>query len=380
MTSRAWMTPALAALLAVGVTSGPSALQQPQQQLVPRRPTDNPNDRPWPDAAAMAQRRQDAERRRLFRSEEPLAVTLSFDWKAVDRDRNPNSEVTFPGTAEILGDDGKPVTIPMRVRTRGHSRRNPATCTFAPLRLEFERPATRGTAFAGHGALKLGTHCRKGSEEVVRREYLIYRMFNLLTPRSFRARPVLAKYIDTVTKTTIAEDMALLIEDDDDVGDRLEGRITTQANIIFARVDQDALNLMMLFQYMIGNTDFSIMVQHNIRLVQTREGRRYAVPYDFDYAGLVDAGYAVPGKGLPITSVRDRLYRGPCRTPAEWQPYFDKIKAEKTNMLQLVQTLPGLSVPYRRNATSYLEEFYRKIDRPFDVKKDLIDTCQKIGM
>ena len=154
----------------------------------------------------------------------------------------------------------------------------------------------------------------------MRREYLIYRMFNLLTPRSFRARLVEAKYIDTVSKTTVAEDLAILIEDDDDVADRLEGRITTQENIIFARVDPDALNLMMLFQYMIGNTDFSILVQHNIRLVQTQEGRRYAVPYDFDYSGLVDAGYAVPGKNLPITSVRDRLYRGPCRTPAEWQP------------------------------------------------------------
>ncbi len=378
MIIRSWTAPALAILLAASVWSGPSALQQ--QQLAPRRPTDNPNDRPWPTPERLAERKQDAENRRLFRTDEPLKMTLSFDWKAVDRDRNPESETTCPGTAEIMGDDGKPLTIPMRVRTRGHSRRNTATCTFSPLRLEFDRPSTRGTDLAGHGALKLGTHCRRGSEEVVRREYLVYRMLNRLTPLSFRARPVLAKYIDTVSKNTIAEDMALLIEDDDDVARRLEGRITTQAQVIFPRVDQDALNLMMLFQYMIGNTDFSIMVQHNIRLVQTQDGRRYAVPYDFDYAGLVDAGYAVPGKDLPITSVRDRLYRGPCRTPAEWQPYFDKLKAEKASLLQLVQTAPGLSPQYRRSATNYLEDFYRKIDRPFDVKREIIDACQKIGM
>ena len=248
------------------------------------------------------------------------------------------------------------------------------------MRLQFQRRDTDETVFAGHGALKLGTHCRKGSEEIVRREYLAYRMFNLLTPRSFRARPVLARYIDTVTKATVAEEMGLLIEDDDDVARRLEGRITTQEQVIFARVDPDALNLMMLFQYLIGNTDFSIMVQHNIRLVQTQEGRRYAVPYDFDYSGLVDAGYAVPGKNLPITSVRDRLFRGPCRTADDWKPYFDRFKSEKPNFLNLIQTLPGLGPRFQRDATNYLEQFYRKLDRPFEVKRDIIDACEKIGM
>jgi hypothetical protein len=137
---------------------------------------------------------------------------------------------------------------------------------------------------------------------------------------------------------------------------------------------------MMVFEYMIGNTDMSIYVQHNVRLIQTPAGARFPVPYDFDYSGIVNAGYAVPAKGLGITSVRDRLYRGPCRTAEEWQPYFDRMIAAKPDLLALYDTLPGLRPEYRRDAKSYLEEFFRTIASPARVKRELIDKCVKIGM
>jgi hypothetical protein len=35
--------------------------------------------------------------------------------------------------------------------------------------------------------------------------------------------------------------------------------------------------------------------------------RPVVVPYDFDYAGIVDAYYAVPNEGLEIENVRQRF-------------------------------------------------------------------------
>ena len=370
-----WQRTGSILLLALGVLSVGPAAQQTQ------KPTPSPTTQKPPlDAAAIAERKREAERRRLFRSEEPLPITLTADFKAVMKDRNPKSVVTFPATIAFATNDGKPISMPLKIRTRGHSRRNPVTCSFAPLRLEFDKALAKGTVFDGHGSLKLGTHCRKGTEEVILREYAMYRMYNLLTPKSFRARIAKVKYVDAVTDKVVAEEDGLFIEDDDDVAKRLEGRIVSLDSAVFARVDQDALTLMMLFEFMIGNTDFSVVLQHNVVLVQTVDIRRFTVPYDFDYSGLAESGYAAVGKGLPITSVYDRLYRGPCRTVAEWQPYLDKMKAAKPELLGVLDAVTGLSPSYRRGAKGYLEGFYKVIESPYNTKRDLIEKCVKVGI
>src|SRR6476620_10941599 len=110
---------------------------------------------PFPDEATLAKRKNDADNRPLFSTETPLEFTLTADFKTVNKDRNPNSTKVFPATMTV-GDK----TFPLNIRTRGHVRRMSQTCTFAPLRLEFDGEKTKGTIFEGHKNLKLGTHCR----------------------------------------------------------------------------------------------------------------------------------------------------------------------------------------------------------------------------
>lgn len=373
-----WIPHALAALVAVAPLSAalPSGQAPDPQAARPAAPAASA--KPFPDAAALAERKREAERRRLFRSDAPLELTLAANFRAVMRDRK--SVATFPATISFATADGSTKSIPLRIRTRGHSRRNPRTCTFAPLRLEFDKATTKGTVFAGHGNLKLGTHCRSGVEEVILREYAIYRMYNLLTPKSFRARVATMTYVDSATGKQVAAEAGLFLEDADDVAKRMEGRIIALEGALFPRLDQETLSLMMLFQYMIGNTDFSIIARHNVRLVVTKDVRRYPVPYDFDYSGLVHSGYAVAARSLPITSVRDRLYRGPCRTATEWQPHLDKVRAAKPDIFAVLDSVAGLSESYRRSAKGYLERFYKTINQPNLVKRELIDNCVKVGM
>ena len=362
---------AFAVLMVISSFQLESAARQPQAP-----PKQQP---PWPDAATLAERKREAERRRLFRSDEPLRVTLKADFRAVMRDRDPDSATTFPATISFPDGDGAVQSMPLRIRTRGHSRRNVRTCSFAPLRLEFDKARSKGTVFDGHGPLKLGTHCRSGQQEVILREHAIYKTFNLLTPRSFRSRVAKMTYLDAATGKLIAEESGLFIEDDDDVAKRLEGRIIEAAQPVFVTIDPGSLDLMMLFEYMIGNTDFSIMGQHNVRVVQTEAGRRFAVPYDFDYSGLADAAYARPSPALPINTVRDRLFRGPCRTAAEWQPHVEQVRAVKSKVMELFDA-PELSPSYRQNAKSYLEQFYRTLDRPETLNRAIITPCVKVGM
>ena len=343
------------------------------QTAVPKPPA------PFPDAAALTERRREAENRALFRSAEPLAFTLTADFSAVDKDRDPRSVKTFPATISFPMADGTTASRSIRIRGRGHSRRG-RTCDFTPLRLEFVKDEMRGTVFGGQNAIKLGTHCRVSDsfEQYVLREYTAYRIFNLLTPHSFRARLARARYVDAASQKLIGEHNGMFIEDSDDVAKRMEGRINEQRQFPFPRLDYNYLTLVAVFEYMIGNTDVAFAAQHNVRVVETPAFRRYAVPYDFDYSGLVDAIYAVVDKKrVPeITNVYQRRYIGPCRTVEELEPILAKMRAARADIYALYDR-PAFTEKSRKDARSYLDGFYKTIDRPAQIKRELVDTCWK---
>ena len=150
---------------------------------------------------------------------------------------------------------------------------------------------------------------------------------------------------------------------------------------MFQYVDQRQLMFMSMFQYMIGNSDYSILALHNVIMLDDAKGVRYTVPYDFDYSGLVDAHYAVPAKGLPIVSVRDRLYRGPCKSEAEVNEALKPFREKQAELLALPATLTqyGLSDGQRKDAEKYLNEFFEIISKPDKVKKTFVTDCKTGG-
>jgi hypothetical protein len=334
---------------------------------------------PWPDAEVIRQRHADAANRRLFQSTDPLTITLTANFNAVNKDRDENSTKRFPATFVVPGDGGKSSTVNVDLGTRGHFRLRQTSCSFVPLRVDFDRQKVTGTVFDGQKTLKLVTHCRenKAYEQYVMREYLVYRILNLLTPRSFRARLAKATYLDSVSGKLLTTRYGMFLEDDDDVARRMDGRIAELFNASFKEVDAESQTLMFVFEYMIGSTDLSIIKLHNVRLVQDRARVLYPVPYDFDLSGLVDTSYALVDKRLGISSVRDRLYRGPCRTQAELEPVLQKMRATRQEVLALYDSLPDLDPAYGRNAKKYLEEFYTLIGRPDQVKRLLVDGCTR---
>jgi len=337
---------------------------------------------PWPDAAVLRQRRAEADSRRLFQKPDPLTFTLTANFNAVNRDRDENSTARFPATLVVAGDDGKSHSLKVNLSTRGHFRLRQTSCSFVPLRVDFDRQTASGTVFDAQKALKLVTHCRENNayEQYTIREYLVYRIYNLLTPSSFRARLAKANYVDAASGKPLTARYGMFLEDEDDVARRMEGRIAELFNARFKELDAESQTLMFVFEYMIGSTDLSVIKLHNVRLVQDRARTLYPVPYDFDMSGLVDTSYALVDKRLGIASVRERLYRGPCRTAAQLEPVLEKFRAARPQVLALYDSVPELDPGYRRDATKYLEEFYSLIARPDRVKKALIDGCAQEGM
>jgi hypothetical protein len=184
-------------------------------------------------------------------------------------------------------------------------------------------------------------------------------------------------YVDAATGTTLTSRYSMFLEDDNDVARRAEGRIVDLPNVLFKDLDAEAITLVSLFEYMIANTDYSIIKLHNIRLIQSPDRVLRPVPYDFDYSGLVDTRYSSPDKKLGIESVRERLYRGPCRTSAELEPVLATMRARKADILAVYDTFADLDAGYRRQAKKYLDDFFSVIERPDRVKRELVDDCRR---
>jgi hypothetical protein len=335
----------------------------------------------WPSADELRNRRQEAEALPLFASNDPITFTLAGDMKTVNKDHDAKSTKQYPAEIRIARPDGQIDAIPVTLSARGHLRRMARTCDSVPLRVELDKAHVKNTAFQGQKVLKLVVQCSGGGEyeQYVYREYLAYRIFNLLTPlRSFRARLAKITYVDAAGKTT-ATRAGIFLEDDGDVARRLEGRTVALPRVKFENVDADSLNLMMVFEYMIGNTDFSIFALHNIVLVQKPDEKPlYTIPYDFDVSGLVNPPYALPARGLTIKTVIERLYRGPCRPLEQVEPTVANFVAKKDLVMALPDGIAGMDKRARDEVKMYLESFYSTLKDSKDVKRTFVENgCTK---
>jgi len=292
----------------------------------------------------------------------------------------------LPATLHYVDETGQRISLPLQVRARGNTRLQ--ICTFPPIRLDFKPEASVGTLFAGLPDLKVVNQCKRDRRhaDYVRLEHRIYRIFNLLTPLSFRARMLRISYRDTDGWIPPFTAAAFLIEDIEDVARRNDMRVIRRARLGVADVDPAHTNLLELFQYLIGNTDWSAYQAskrrdeccHNGRTIQPGgvSGGVVVVPFDFDYAGLVNASYAVPHPDLRIPSVRKRVYRGMCANNGYVAASIERLLQARAQIEALFAG-GGLRDRARSPALSYIKRFYDIIEDEHEVKRRIYDSCRR---
>ena len=320
--------------------------------------------------------------RSLFDSHEILEVRIEAPLTTFARTR---SDVDYlDGTFSYTDESGESRSFDLKLRARGRYRREKKTCSFPPIRLNFKTGQVEGTVLDGEDKLKLVTHCRsKGdrNEQFVLREYMTYRILQILTDKSFRTRLLRITYINSEKDDAPMTKYGFVIEDDDSVGERLGLTAPDRRSLKYDELDAKQTNLVNVFQYLIGNTDYSLIrgpaddnCCHNA--VPFSDGNTISpIPYDFDFSGLVNAPYAEPNPKLSIRSVRTRLYRGRCSNGEHLAESIAYIKSKQAEIFALVDEIDGFNRSSRQSVTRYLNDFFEEISKEKSIEKKFIKRC-----
>ena len=263
-------------------------------------------------------------------------------------------------------------TISINARVRGNSR--VSFCRFPPLRLDFASDDTQLTVFAGQDKLKLVTHCKSDNDRAegdVLDEYTAYRIFNLISDASYRVRLLRITYNDTDNelKDLEREYHGYLIESDRELAARLDGQVANITDVHYSRLDDDQTTLGYVFQYLIGNTDYSLLTAdtkkiccHNVDLIDV-SGKLLAVPFDFDFSGLVNAAYARPNAVVNLKRVTERRYIGYCKSAMQSvESSLQQISALRKEILAVAREVPVIAEKDYKKRRRFLANFFEEAD------------------
>ena len=316
----------------------------------------------------------------LFGSDTLMELSITTNIKELIKDTGKKSKYHQARLSYQLGDSV--VSMLVQLKTRGNYRKNKNVCSFPPLRVKFNRSTSSYTLFHDQDKLKIVGHCRNNSDrfqQMVFQEYLIYKVYQILSPESFKVRLARVTYKDSANKVKNLEEYIFFIEDFEKMAKR-NGKIPIYKH----RIHQDntminKVTRMAIFQFMVGNTDWGVPTLHNIKMIaKTPTSRPVPIPYDFDWASLVNAPYAIPNEKLDLDNIHERLYRGYKRTPEELESIFKEFRMKKERFYSLYKNNYFLTEKEKRRALEFFDEFYDIIDNPKLVKKYFINNARQV--
>jgi len=291
---------------------------------------------------------------------EVLSVTLKADFIAIDTSRrNDNSYKA--------------------VLNRGNFRR--MKCEMSPLKINFKKKDLKAAGLAKYDDMKMVTHCVRNKSEakaLLKKEYLAYKLYNEITECSFRVQLLKINYIDVNTgKKT--KHWAFLIEDTAELRNRIEAtaKIDNYLNLPRDTFHDGLIKITSAFQYMIGNADWDLKVGRNMKYL-IKNDKVIPVPYDFDFAGLVNASYAIPNPNFGIASVKERVFLGFKEDANHLKSTMAYFKTKRSALFDTVQAFDVLNADEKEEIIHYLDSFYLSMNEVDWAEKSIADNLSTV--
>jgi hypothetical protein len=268
----------------------------------------------------------------------------------------------------------EPLELDLRLRARGNSRLR--ICYYPSVKLKFKKSDLAAAGFnKDFNEIKIVCQCRDGNtpEQYVAKEYLAYQLAETALPHHFHSAYLPLAWIDAGGKKTREYNMrVILLEDRAEMAQRLGAQLFEHEKVSSASLDREYFMRVAMFQYMIGNTDWSVANRHNLEFVKVPDiNKLIPVPYDFDYSGLVNTDYAVPHESMPIKSVEERLYRGPLSNQEqEIKQLIETFQALEKDLRQQCELAAAyLDKKQARDVMNYLDSFFKELRQPVVVAR-----------
>jgi len=321
----------------------------------------------------------------LFQDADVLKAVITAPIAQTYAQRHQDARLYFPGQWTFIDTDGQTQRLEVSIRTRGHFRRE--YCDQPPLQLNFKKKQVEGTLFAGQDKIKLVGPCKQDErhQQYVILEYLAYKIFETITDYSFKVRLVRLSYVDRDEKIEPWTSFGFVIEDDSDLAKRLDLDTVRVPEVKYAELDQTQMADVQLFQFLIANTDASLIKPtgnddccHNIQVLRPKNSEtvRIPVPFDFDMSGFVNARYATPPAQIPIRDVRQRYYYGLCQPADVLAAGIARLQSKRVEIEALIANEELLSDSHKLNSLRYVESFYDILDNPNRINTDIVERCR----
>lgn len=316
----------------------------------------------------------------LFLEEDIMPVKLSYSIKDLKRDTNDSTYIDSKLSYKL--NDQTWETLDIELRARGNYRLK--NCYFPPLKVKIKKSNSKDTPFEGNKTLKIVLPClvQRDNNDNVIKEYLAYKLFELISPYHFKTRLLEVDLENLKRNSSKSYSLkGFFIEDDKTVAKRLDGKVYGRK---MHPLSQEAIASIRnaFFQYMIGNTDFSQAYQHNVKVLYI-EKEMVPIPYDFDMSGFVNTSYAVvseiPGERVSLESVTQRKYRGFIRDEALFEQVRQEFINNKAKIFSLLDSHKHMFEDTNEFsiARDYISSFFEVMVNTDKFKTEILNSARK---
>lgn len=260
--------------------------------------------------------------------------------------------------------NGEANTWNIGVALRGKFRRQ--RCEFPPLKLNFSKKALRAAGLETFDKYKLVSSCSSDpmAGNLVLKEYLAYRAYNLLSENSFRVQRLSITYVDINGNHPDRTEHGFIIEETDELAARLNLEKVASPIGLPAHVYEPAAEATQaLIQYMVSNGDWSMVLARNIKVYKRDDGQLIPVAYDFDFSGWVGAPYASPTSEIGQQSIYQRVYQGYVQPDQLMREIADHFREQRRPVMDLIDNFMELQTEEKTTLRRFVARFFRELNQ-----------------